>query len=117
MAETIMKETTEEQKNNTTENVVTPFEKNTGNFSRELQDGRKSAIVVKNGQESRETSYEDHGDRLRRRAHGRCHFRRAWLDDRPDGGDPLVEAGKDGGRSSEDAERKRCRAACDGVSP
>lgn len=31
MAETIMKETTEEQKNNTTENVVTPFEKNTGN--------------------------------------------------------------------------------------
>lgn len=35
-----------------------------------MQDGRKSAIVVKNGQESRETSYEDHGDRLRRRAHG-----------------------------------------------
>ena len=31
MAETIMKETTEEQKNNTAENVVTPFEKNTGN--------------------------------------------------------------------------------------
>ena len=31
MAETIMKETTEEQKNNTTENVVTPFEKNTEN--------------------------------------------------------------------------------------
>ena len=31
MAETIMKEITEEQKNNTTENVVTPFEKNTGN--------------------------------------------------------------------------------------
>ena len=31
MAKTIMKETTEEQKNNTTENVVTPFEKNTGN--------------------------------------------------------------------------------------
>lgn len=31
MTETIMKETTEEQKNNTTENVVTPFEKNTGN--------------------------------------------------------------------------------------
>ena len=31
MAETIMKKTTEEQKNNTTENVVTPFEKNTGN--------------------------------------------------------------------------------------
>ena len=31
MAETIMKETTEKQKNNTTENVVTPFEKNTGN--------------------------------------------------------------------------------------
>lgn len=31
MAETIMKETTKEQKNNTTENVVTPFEKNTGN--------------------------------------------------------------------------------------
>lgn len=31
MADTIMKETTEEQKNNTTENVVTPFEKNTGN--------------------------------------------------------------------------------------
>ena len=31
MAETILKETTEEQKNNTTENVVTPFEKNTGN--------------------------------------------------------------------------------------
>ena len=31
MAETIMKEKTEEQKNNTTENVVTPFEKNTGN--------------------------------------------------------------------------------------
>lgn len=31
MAETIIKETTEEQKNNTTENVVTPFEKNTGN--------------------------------------------------------------------------------------
>ena len=31
MAETIMKETTESQKNNTTENVVTPFEKNTGN--------------------------------------------------------------------------------------
>ena len=31
MAETIMKETPEEQKNNTTENVVTPFEKNTGN--------------------------------------------------------------------------------------
>ena len=31
MAETIMKETTEEQKNNTSENVVTPFEKNTGN--------------------------------------------------------------------------------------
>lgn len=31
MAETIMKETTEEQKNNTTENIVTPFEKNTGN--------------------------------------------------------------------------------------
>ena len=31
MAETIMKETTEGQKNNTTENVVTPFEKNTGN--------------------------------------------------------------------------------------
>ena len=31
MAETIMKETTEAQKNNTTENVVTPFEKNTGN--------------------------------------------------------------------------------------
>lgn len=31
MAETIMKETTEEQKNSTTENVVTPFEKNTGN--------------------------------------------------------------------------------------
>lgn len=31
MAETIMKETTEEQKNNTTENMVTPFEKNTGN--------------------------------------------------------------------------------------
>ena len=30
MAE-IMKKTTEEQKNNTTENVVTPFEKNTGN--------------------------------------------------------------------------------------
>ena len=31
MAETIMKETTEEQKNTTTENVVTPFEKNTEN--------------------------------------------------------------------------------------
>lgn len=31
MAKTIMKKTTEEQKNNTTENVVTPFEKNTGN--------------------------------------------------------------------------------------
>lgn len=31
MAETIMKKTTKEQKNNTTENVVTPFEKNTGN--------------------------------------------------------------------------------------
>ena len=31
MAETIMKETTEEQKNNTNENVVTPFEKNTVN--------------------------------------------------------------------------------------
>lgn len=45
MAETIMKEITEEQKNNTTENVVTPFEKNTGkeNATKETEEKTSAA--------------------------------------------------------------------------
>ena len=45
MAETIMKETTEEQKNNTTENVVTPFEKNTGNENATKETGEKTSAA------------------------------------------------------------------------
>lgn len=45
MAETIMKETTEEQKNNTTENVVTPFEKNTGNENATKETEEKTSVA------------------------------------------------------------------------
>ena len=45
MAETIMKETTEEQKNNTTENVVTPFEKNTGNENATKETAEKTSAA------------------------------------------------------------------------
>lgn len=45
MAETIMKETTKEQKNNTTENVVTPFEKNTGNENATKETAEKTSAA------------------------------------------------------------------------
>lgn len=45
MAETIMKETTEAQKNNTTENVVTPFEKNTGNENATKETAEKTSAA------------------------------------------------------------------------
>lgn len=45
MAETIMKETTEEQKNNTTENVVTPFEKNTGDENATKETEEKTSVA------------------------------------------------------------------------
>ena len=45
MAETIMKKTTEEQKNNTTENVVTPFEKNTGNENATKETDEKTSAA------------------------------------------------------------------------
>lgn len=45
MAETIMKETIEEQKNNTTENVVTPFEKNTGNENATKETEEKTSVA------------------------------------------------------------------------
>ena len=45
MAETSMKETTEAQKNNTTENVVTPFEKNTGNENATKETAEKTSAA------------------------------------------------------------------------
>lgn len=45
MAETIMKEINEEQKNTATENVVTPFEKNTGNENTTKETAEKTSVA------------------------------------------------------------------------